>query len=212
MKALLNMQWIVGCLLALAVIACEDNELQIEGFSPKVEATFINNDSLAAVDSLIIDYDTLISRIGAKLDSLDSLDLTAEIQTQIDSLELEEDLARDERSDINAIKNIILRGLLQIDFVTGIGNFDNITYEDSLSTYQLPLNVNADSSEFLIRILDKTMSLFFTYKRDTFFTEGRIIIEADSVKLRSFKGADSVIYNCDNVNCKSYEARATIYF
>jgi len=206
---------ILGC---LSIISCEDDTLEIDGLSPKIEARFINNDSLAKVNAAIAVIDTTLEDIEDSVAYLDSLILAGDptdFSDNFQSLNIMESQLNDDKSDLQSVRSTIISGEVYIESIAGTGGTDEIEFDDprdSNSVFNLPLNVNADISQFLILIQDTQYSVTFNYERDTLVREGNIFIEASNIKLVGFTALDSVRFPCDTLNCKSFEARATLYF
>ena len=197
------------------LISCQEEELKIENLSPSVRAKFVNADSLSQLDSLIIDIDTLIAMntdSAARLDTLivngDSTDYSANFE----SLDDESDSLKSRRSFFNSVKTKINSGLLLVDRITGVGA-EELTFDgDSLTRFNLPLDVNANFSEVFIEIEGILYTVSFTYQRDTVVSEGVIRIEANNLNISTTTGFDSIYFFCDTVNCNANEASATFFF
>lgn len=195
-------------------ISCQDQELEIENISPAVKATFINADSLQKLDLLIAGVNVQIATINDSTELLDELinngDQT-DYSENFESLDDQKDSLNSIKSDYNSVKTVINSGLLFVNQITGEGA-EALTFEDSLTRYNLPLNVNTSFSELLVDIQGTIYSINFEYTRDTIFTEGKIIIEAENLELTNATGFDSIYFFCDTLNCNSNEASATFFF
>lgn len=200
----------------LLLAACEDNELEINGLSPLVEAKFINNDTLASLNDSLTKIGQAINNIDARVIAIDTLieDGDAEALTaERDSLLAEKALLTEKRTDVNQLKSVVESGKLQINRIFGDGGNGNILPSDSMTRYNLPLNINDSNSKIFIVIRDSIFWVSFDYTRDTVYEEGVIVVKANNVKLNSRSdNLDSVSFPCDTLNCNSSEAKATIYF
>jgi len=208
---------LISIIATLAFISCEDNTLEIQGLSPKIKAKFINNDSLQGVLLTIQANNQELTNVRDSITELDALiaggDQT-DYAANFESLNTQEDSLLDVRQFLNQLRNVILNGEIYIQKIAGTGGDGEVIYEigDSLQVFDLPLNINSSNSEFLITIEDTEYGIAFTYDRDTVVKEGSVVIEANNIKLLNFSGLDSVSFPCDTLNCKSFEARATLYF
>jgi len=215
MRIISDILLLTTCLSLLCLASCGDDELEVDTITPTVKAKFINGDSLQKVK-------TLITEINAEITAID--DSVAALETLIDegdetdytenflSLDEKRDELTTEKSSVTKIKTTIESGDVFIQKISGTGAIGEITFTDSSTSYSLPLNVNADISDFLIQINDTEYGVSLSYERDTLLKEGFIAIEANQIKLIEFSAFDSVKFPCDTLNCKSYEASATLYF
>ncbi|MTI22915.1 hypothetical protein E1176_17920 [Fulvivirga sp. RKSG066] len=198
-----------------ALVACEDNELEIDGKTPSIRAKFINADSLNYLDSVTTILSAQITDIDDSVFILDSLVQAGDSTDYTQNFETLEDLKSElsaERSDFNQIKTLINSGDVKLDLITGFGAEAELLFEDSATAYRLPLNINSDISEFLIKIENMSHGVSFIYDRDTVVAEGKIFIEATNIKVRDINVFDSVRFPCDTLNCNSNEASITLYF
>jgi len=205
---------ILGC---LTIISCEDDTIEIEGLSPKIEAKFINNDSLVKVNAAISIINDELAIISDSIDYLDSVILAGDptdYSENFQSLNTMESQLDSEKSDLQAIRSTINAGEVYVQRIAGTGGSGEVVFDigDSNRVFNLPLNINANNSEFLIYIQNNQYSIAFSYERDTLVRESRIFIEASDIKLVDFTALDSVDFPCDTLNCKSFEASATLYF
>ncbi len=203
------------CFTFFVLISCEDQELEIDNLSPSVSAKFINADSLQKLNALIANIDqqvALIEDSTAALDTLISNGDETDYSANFESLDNQEDSLKSVKSTYNSIKTTINSGLLLIDQITGNGA-DVLTFDgDSLTGYNLPLDVRSDFSELFIEIQGIEHSVNFSYTRDTLLSEGSIIVEANNLNITNATGFDSVYFFCDTINCNSNEASATFFF
>lgn len=200
----------------LLLAACEDNELEINGLSPSVEAKFINNDTLKSLNDSLSKISQAINKIDARIVGIDTLledGDTEALTAERDSLLAEKAILTEKRTDVNQLKSVVESGKLQINRIFGDGGDGNILPSDSMTRYRLPLNINASSSKIFIVIRDSIFWVSFDYERDTVYEEGVIVVKANNVKFSGRSdNLDSVRFSCDTLNCNSSEAKATIYF
>jgi len=203
------------CFAFFVFISCEEQELEIDNLSPSVSAKFVNADSLQKLDVLIADINEQIAQITDSSEVLDSLIDSGDpidYSANFESLDDKEDSLKSAKSTYNSVKTTINSGLLLVDQITGSGA-DALTFDgDSLTGYNLPLDVRSDFSELLIEIQGNAYSVNFSYQRDTILAEGAIIIEANNLNIVNATGFDSVYFFCDTINCNSNEASATFFF
>jgi len=201
----------------LGFISCEDQSPEIDGLTPYVTAKFINQDSISEIDSIILAINADITLINDSTDYLDSLIQNGDstnYNANFESLDEQKAQLNTTKNQWGKTKNTLKSGEVVLQWLSGVGASDTLTRkeDESQTTFGLPLNINADVSEFLLLIDSVEYGVSFQYERDTIYKEGAITIEASNIKLIQLVSFDSARFPCDTLNCKSYEATATLYY
>ncbi|MCC5920104.1 MAG: hypothetical protein LAT68_09975 [Cyclobacteriaceae bacterium] len=220
-----------------ACFTCDDcGPLEREPF---INAIFINQDSvdgfeqqintlqpqLFNLDLIINDLDFQILELIQEIASIDEEDPNnqtelAQLNTLLD--QLEENLAnlQEERlmisDSINAFSNqidILRQGRIQLEFIEALPRGQRITFADSLDVHRLPLNMNADISEFNVRMAKSDVEgrLTIAYQRATSVFDVEIrkdIFDIDIIDT-DFR---EVVLICGDDECFSENAFLEIYF
>lgn len=202
---------IVAILFLTALWACEEDEPTVR--DPSVGMFFLNKDSLdqvnIIVDSLdaeLTSFDAVITNLKSSANVLaDSLitltdsiakggNLELERNTVINDLdtlslyivgiEKEDSTVNVRRTEWAATATIINSGSVLISTIENIKNGQSVSYEDSSTTWRLPLDMNADNIEVNITIAQKVYKMSLSYTRSTTANEkNKVIIETSNFSI-----------------------------
>lgn len=202
--------------LALLTFSCEENEPEIMGIEPFFNIRFINQDSISKLDNSIDLINDELQNIADSLVAIDSLENNnedANYTANKESLNDQKKLLTTDRTNLNKIITLIKTGKVKISSLKGQNSAGTITYQDSLTSYNFPLNTHADFSRFIITIADIDYSLDVLYSRETVEQERDVLIKALNFDVIEYAGFDSVkISQRDSINYSSNEATVTAYF
>lgn len=195
------------------ILSCEEPNINTNRLDPAIRATFIDNDSIVAMEVTIDGLTTEIAVINDSLEVIDSLinagdpnDYTMEIE----ALNAEKDAIVDERAEVSAQLSQVSQGNILIDQVTAINAINDIFYDESRSIYRLPLDPGNGETQFFILYNGAINSATFTYETDTVLTNRTVKIIARELSLPTFD-YDSVKFSCDTLDCSSENARVIFY-
>ncbi len=240
MKSVLFASLFLSLLILSSCDECNDCDLKIT--EPRISVTFINADSLFTLtqlsdslglmlDSLQNESDTLESHRDFLSDSLINVEIgidsgNVSLQPFKDQLVL---AIKDDSVLIASISNeitgadsvlqmysgimdLINSGSVLVDHITNVHNDLSINFDDSISSYTIPLNIHDTLSWFEVSIADQSYDLQLTHS-NTEFVDGRrnVSIEISGIEIftHSF---DSVAIDCNQENCKANETVITCSF
>lgn len=226
---------VVYLIAAVTVWACQEEE-EPTPRDPSVSIFFFNKDSLdqvsAIVDSLdaeLVGYDTTIANLKSNADILaDSLiaitdsianggsleEERAQVINDLDTLnqylsgiESEDSTVNVRQTEWTGVATTINSGLVFVDKIENIKNDLSVFFEDSSTTWNLPLDMNANDIDLNITIADEVYRLSMSYERFT------IADEKNKVTVRT-KNFEIITSDFDHsevscVNCEDSET--TIY-
>lgn len=214
-------------------------------YEPTVAVTFINQDSITALDTAVSDssvtiqyYDSISQELNKEIDSLEGE--VARISDSIqngnteyeDSLELVSQMIEDlglqllpvekKLADLDSIVGVyndiiktINSGLLQVDKVTVLNTGGEITYEDSMKTYNLPLIMDFDQSQtdYQIVIKEKSFTFSLVYELSETLNDARVFkVIASNIQALENYTCDTLIFTCPNDICISNETIITAIY
>lgn len=218
-----------------AFLACED-DIEPTVADPSVSIFFLNQDSLNLVteitDSLAIEiesYDSLISALEDSADLLvdslivltDSLanggDLEQDsifIAEKIIELNIGLEVIEEEDSAVNAqskewksVATVINSGSVWVESITNAKNGLAVIYEDSSTTWKVPLDMQADDIDLDIVIDEQTYNLKLSYERTTTTDEkNKVVVKTSDFAIIStdFDNPSLSCNDCDNSNTTIY--------
>ena len=204
---------------------------------PTVEMIFIYQDSIDAIDEVLMDLDSLDSTfisintlladfrdsLQALNDSID-LGLTEYVderdavldtipQIQMDSLFLETLKIEDSISTLSSTRATINSGNILVNEIRFPEVNESLTYtdDDSSDVWFFPLSFEKRFAIYEVLIQDETLVIELDYETFTEVDEERNVrIRAENIQLIDTTGVDSVIV-CEQ-NCVDGEASFTFYF
>lgn len=216
-------------------VACEEEDEPLVN-DPSVSIFFLNKDSLDQVNVIIdslskeqVKYDTVIANLEASADLLvDSLIVIADSTANGGSLDTEREqvihdldtlnqyLTGKEQEDsvVNAAKSgwnataaTISSGSLKVSEIENNKKVLSVVYEDSSSSWKLPLDMRADDVDLNIKIADKVYQLAVGYSRATTTDEkNKVIIRTSDFEIISTT-FDSASVTCGDC----IDSQTTIY-
>ncbi len=212
--------------------------------APSTTLVFINGQVLSVVDSAIStldesiivlegEKDTLVQEIAILEDSIQTLNqLIADGRTDLDD-ELasvtamlndkeEEEMAVDDKlslgnaavDSLETRKQLVQSGAVLVSRILNLRNGLERTYEDSLTAWQIPLEVEIDQTAYELEIDGTDYDLTINYEREQTVDVERVVrIRALSLTATS-STYDSLLVQCpeSNPNCGSGETIITCYF
>lgn len=224
------------------VIACNEEEPEVLSNDPLIDIQLFNIDSLTIVnDSLLIVTDSLVV-LGDSLlilndssvvltDSISALSVLIEegqtdledqrvlLESILEDFAVSIELLDDQESivalaelKLDAIVATIESGSVEVSIIENVLNSQVLNYSDSMTVYELPLSMTADSSMFNLYVSDFVFSLTVGYERTQNLDENdRIEIQASQFKVlrHSF---DSVTVNCKTSSCIDEDTIIKLYF
>jgi len=114
------------------------------------------------------------------------------------------------KSELSETIDIIESGNVQVTSIKNIDNNAVQTYSDSATTYNLPLSMNSNASNFAIEIVGITYNLQVEYEKEEVVDEKRRIkIMVSNVNVTNHTGFDST--SCQSLNCEN-ETPIKLYF
>ncbi|SMD37851.1 hypothetical protein SAMN04488029_3489 [Reichenbachiella faecimaris] len=218
-----------------AIWACEE-EVEPTVSDPSVSIFFLNktkldevNLELEALDEELVGYDTTIENLEDDADILvdrliDVLDSIAEgwdksgdstviannleeLNENLEILEYEDSVAKATRSIWADTASTISSGSLKISSIQNLKNGQAIAYEDSSTSWKLPLDMQADDIDVDIAISDAIYNLKLTYVRSTTANEkNKVVIKTSNFKITStdFNNPSLSCDDCDNTKTTIY--------
>ena len=174
-------------------------------FEPTVSFVFINQDSVARLD-------TLISINGLKKDTVDliiaTLDATEEVK--LDSLNGVKTSLDSATSAYAGIQALINTGSLRVEQVAILGANSTLTFEDSATSWLIPLSYNQSFNQYEVSIAGVSEVIELSYDIFQELDEERnVLIRAENIRV-SNTPYDSLV-NCEE-NCVDGETTFTFYF
>ena len=197
-------------ILFLFIVSCDPcDDCDTLSFEPTVSLVFINQDSIAELD-------TLISINALKTDTLDSIigTIDSEETFKIDSLNKVKSDLDSANGVYNSIKSTINSGLLQLDRIEILGTGTEFIYEDSATVWSIPLSYDAAFNQYEVTIKGISDIIELSYENFQELNEERnLLIRANNIQVVSFtkNKIDSILTNCVEP-CVDGEATFTIYF
>lgn len=213
-------------------------------YDPTVKVVFINQDSLNQLTLLVNDNKDSIAALkvlkSSLTDSINTLDDSLEVLQELieggengyqstfdqlsqiyDSLDVVSDSATSYSSQLTAINkelnstiSVISGGKVQLDQVILLNNGTVLTYEDTMSSFYLPLLLGTvgefTETNYEITIVDTVLVLDFSYHTYETVNEARVA----RVRARNLEviNSDTVNVNCKTDECISDETTVTVYF
>lgn len=216
-------------------MACED-DIEPTVSDPSVSIFFLNQDSLNKVsiiiDSLddeLADYDSIISSLEDSADLLvDSLivltdsianggDLKMDsaivvhdldtLNTYLTGVEKKDSTVNATRKGWAATSTTINSGSVKIFSIENLKNGQAVFYEDSSTTWKMPLDMQADDIDVDITIDDIIYNLKLSYSRTTTADEkNKVVIKTSDFSIIStdFNNPSLSCQDCDNSNTTIY--------
>lgn len=174
-------------------------------FEPTVSFVFINQDSVARLD-------TLISINGLRKDTVDSIiaTLDASEEAKLDSLNRVKTSLDSANSVYAGIQTLINTGSLRVEQVAILGANSTLTFEDSATSWTIPLSYDKSFNQYEVSIAGVSETVELSY--DLFQElddERNVLIRAENIRV-SNTPYDSLI-NCEE-NCVDGETTITFYF
>ncbi|WP_420578066.1 hypothetical protein [Ekhidna sp.] len=197
-------------ILFLFIVSCDPcDDCDTVSYEPTVSLVFINQDSIAELD-------TLISINALKTDTLDSIigTIDSEETFKIDSLNKVKSDLDSANGVYNSIKSTINSGLLQLDRIEILGTGTEFTYEDSATVWSIPLSYDAEFNQYEVTIEGISDIIELSYENYQELDEERnVIIRARNIQVLSFtrNQLNEIESNCEET-CLDGEATFTIYF
>lgn len=157
------------------------------------------------IDEGITAYQSLYERYDFIQDSLEEVQTT--IIEQVTALSAA-------NTELNSIISTMANGNLQLKKVVLLNTNSELIYEDSMSTFALPLLLGTvgeyATSNYEITIVDTVLNLDFNYETFETINEARVarIRARDLTVLDN----DTVHVNCTTSECISDETTVTVYF
>ena len=215
MKKTLPILICLGLGLSIFVAGCEENDLEVSGAEPFFKVKFINQDSLTQLNSYINlvngqikSVDDSLNVIEEREENGDETDYTEEIN----ALNMQKDSLDRQKLLFNNVIETINSGKVQVNRLSAEGGVGEITFSDSLTMFQFPLNSSADISRFFITIGNETDTLTVTYSREIVVEERIVLVNAYNFNIPDHTFDDIKISQSDSTNYSSNEATAILSF
>jgi hypothetical protein len=165
---------------------------------------FFNVDSLLKVEATIAETQDSIDQVNQLIDS-------GYVEYDSVLIQLQYDLTYWQNVEKN-IKN----GKIKINEVEGTGTDNTLVFtdsltNDSLTTFNFPLSMHADNSEFLIHIAERLDTLSMTYRVVTELSGQSILRRVYGINVTK-STYDSTKVSCRNDTCISNETSIYVYF
>ena len=204
----------IGLVLVIAflgLISCNDEYIQAEGIESFVSLKFINQDSLNNVRSLIAAINDSITTIDSRITAIDTAENRLDLQDEKDSLNDVKSGLEDRKTKWSSVRSTISGGKVKIDSIVGVGTGKYIIFDDSLSSYTVPINSNADNSFFRIYLSTRNDELILSHTIESVFIENQLRAVASNLGVIDAT-YDSILITCADTTCYTNEAELTIYF
>ena len=205
--------WRLLLLFTAVLFGCEEPNVRVERLDPAIQASFIDVDSLLTMDAMITGINDEISMVNDSLAVIDSLEIAGDptdYSDLIDELNASKTALQEERTEITNQRSRIAGGTLLIDKITAAGSDKELVFSEPSSTYRLPLNAFASSTELFIQYNGEINRVRFNYNTDTVLVDRTVRILAKELSLSSFD-YDSARLSCDTIECSSVNAKAVFY-
>ncbi len=193
--------------------ACEEPNVRVDRLDPGIKATFIDVDSLLALDVAIQKINSSISEVNDSLSVIDSL-ITAGDPTdyteEVESLNATKNALNSEKSTLSTNLSSVEKGNILIEEISAGNATQKITFTESQSTYRLPLDPTGKTTDLFIMYRGNINRVRFSYDTDTLLIEHTVRILARDIELSSFD-YDSAKFTCDTLECSSSNAKAVFY-
>ncbi|MFT4738900.1 MAG: hypothetical protein ACI92W_003024 [Paraglaciecola sp.] len=175
-----------------------------------------------ALDNTIIIWLDSLEKLQAGIDtgnvSLENLFADVYLLFQMDSISSEE-LAlaiatnSEEFDKLESIETILDEGLIKLDFIRSIhSGYVDESFQDSLGSYQLFLNINDTISYYEIGFNDNTFQLSLSHQNsEELNTDQSVSINFEDLVLNSYS-FDSTYLICPNNNCNANTITLTCYY
>lgn len=223
-------------ILFILIVSCDPcDDCDSVSFEPTVTFIFINQDSISSIDSKLAEINQIDSSLTANVDSLtvlrDSLTIVNDSIANGGSLTTEklnlEQWISDRQADstifavqgegndsisdvLSTTKTTINSGLILVDQIDIPGSNSILTYEDSSTTWSIPLAFDGSFTEYEVTIAGVTETIELAYDNVQEVDEQRnVLIRAENIRVVN-EPYDSLI-NCEE-NCIDGEATFTFYF
>lgn len=216
-------------------MACED-DVEPTVSDPSVSIFFLNQDSLAKVtvitdslglemeiyndtisvledsadvlvDSLIVLTDTLANGGDFEDDSIFIANKIVELNVGLDLIEEEDSVVNAQYSKWISVAEVINSGSVKVFSIENLKNGLAVYYEDSSTTWKLPLDMQADDIDVDITIDEIIYNLKLSYSRTTTADEkNKVVIKTSDFSIIStdFNNPSLSCQDCDNSNTTIY--------
>ncbi|HHP7242556.1 MAG TPA: hypothetical protein ACFCUD_12840 [Cyclobacteriaceae bacterium] len=188
-----------------------------------------NDTTKLIIDTLLMDISGLINHYQDSLDALDTLEGdfsmdSLRFQSKIDSLTREDSLFTSESDaldtvnmSLNIVTSELLSGLFPLDQVVNAESGSTKPFEEVQTDYQIPLNMNADVSNYDLFFNNRVFNLQIGYDRLQLLDQvSRVRIIAENISIISFDPKIDSISDppiCGSSDCSSEnEVTIEIYF
>jgi len=134
----------------------------------------------------------------------------------IDELDRQVDVLTKQSNDLTQTVRVIESGKLKLDSLKGIGSDNTLLFQDSLNNdslqvFNFPLNMQENTSKFVIYIDQFTDTLTLNYNRELEESNDFAIIRAFNLEIENHTFRQIEV-DCANENCESNETTITAYF
>lgn len=232
---------ILPVILLIGFLACSEEE-EVFVNQPFTSIQLFNMDSLVSTTSMLDDVtdsllrlDTSLQILDVKLLSIsfdiDSLNILIEegrddLNDKVDSLNLvfdecsalQDDLKKNDSiytaisADLTAIITDIESGNILISRIENSIDGRALTFEDSMTVYELPLSMNQDSSAYTLFVNEFEFNLILGYERvQALGVKDRIKIRTEHIFIKGHT-FDSTEIECRSTACKDNETLVKLYF
>lgn len=223
-------------ILFILIVSCDPcDDCDSVSFEPTVSFIFINQDSISSIDLKLAEIHQIDSSLTANVDSLtvlrDSLTIVNDSIANGGSLTTEkmnlEQWISDRQADstifavqgegndsissvLSTTKTTINSGLILVDQIDILGANSILTYEDSATSWSIPLAFDGSFTEYEVTIAGVTETIELAYDNVQEVDEQRnVLIRAENIRVVN-EPYDSLI-NCEE-NCIDGAATFTFYF
>lgn len=222
-------------LLFIFIVSCDPcDDCTSITYEPTVEIIFINADSLASIDSALVEFNRIDSALTANIDSLtvlrDSLQIVVDsianggnlaseemnLESLISERQLDSTIYADQNvgldtlaTVLNTTRGTINSGLMLIESITLPETTATLNYTDSATSWRVPLSYQKAFSVYELLIDGSTYIIELDYENFTEVDEQRnVLIRAQDIQVinHSFDSLNT----CEN--CVDGEATITFYF
>jgi len=173
----------------------------------------VNTDSMKVLQDSLIIVDTLVA--AGKEEYIEVQDLFNET---IDSLSIVSDSLSSYSKQLTAINTeltkiltVINKGTVQLQHTSILENGAELNYEDSTTSFRLPLLLASNQTSYRITIDGIDYTIAFTYETFESIDKARVAkVSAGNLEVLSHS-FDSLTLNCPS-DCISDDATVTVYF
>jgi hypothetical protein len=137
-----------------------------------------------------------------QMDSIASEELALAIATNLEAF-----------NKLDSIETFLNEGLIKLDFIRSLhSGYVDESFQDSLGSYQLFLNINDTISNYEIGFNDNTYQLSFSHQNsEELNTDQSVSINFEDLVLNSYS-FDSTYLVCPNNNCNANTITLTCYY